>query len=100
MPFLEARLQFNDASVLIDCESAGGFDKSQVSLGFSAEEAVKNVAILAGGVSNQLAELVAAAPNDAQVELEFGVKVDANAVVAIARSPQEGQFRVRITWKG
>ena len=67
---------------------------------YHPDEALDHVVQIAAGVANQLAVAAAgvhtAAPKPG--ELEFGIKIDSNSTVSIARSAATGQFRVRVRW--
>ncbi len=97
---LESRL--NDKTrLLIDCETVGGIDKNAATGNSDpdrvlecAVELIKHTAAqLAGGIS------VEALPAPVRMEIEFGVRIDSNAVVALAQHPNSGQIRVRMRWE-
>lgn len=98
---LESRLS-DDTALFIDCETAGGFNKSDATSNFRPDDALRNVCKIAGDVAGELAASARAAagakPAPGGLELEFSLKVDANACVSVARSPEGGQFKVRIRW--
>ena len=98
---LESRLS-DDTALFIDCETVGGFDKSQNDLDFHPDQAIENVCRIAGSIAAELAAAARGAastkPSPAGLELEFSVKVDSQATVSVARSPDAGQFRVRVRW--
>ena len=99
---LESRLS-NDTVLFIDCETVGGFDKSASSDDlFHPDEALRHVCRIAGQVASELAasarEAAGTKPAPAGLELEFSVKVDSRATVSVARSPDAGQFKVRVRW--
>ena len=98
---LESRLS-DDTALFIDCETVGGFAKSDTAGDFHPDDAISHVCKLAGDVAMELARTTAAAakgkPSPAGLELEFAIKVDSKATVSVARNPNDGQFRVRVRW--
>jgi|GEM_PF-2202982 len=98
---LESRLA-DDTPLFIDCETVGGFDKSDAGTDFHPDDAIKHVCTIAGQVANELAKAARAAagakPSPGGLELEFAVKVDSKATVSVARNPNDGQFKVRVRW--
>ena len=98
---LESRLS-DDTVLLIDCETVGGFDKSDATSDFHPDEAITNVCKLAGDVAMELSRTTSAAakgkPSPAGLELSFSIKIDSKAAVSVARTPNDGQFRVRVRW--
>ena len=98
---LESRLS-DDTVLFIDCETVGGFDKSDAAGDFRPDDAISHVCKLAGDVAMELSRATAAAargkPSPAGLELSFAIKVDSKATVAVARNPNEGQFKVRVRW--
>lgn len=96
---LESRLN-DKTTLLIDCESVGGIDKNAP--GGNAQpdrvmeyavELIKNTASHIGhGIS------VEQLPAPVMMEIEFGIRIDSNAVVALAQNPNSGQIRVRMRW--
>ena len=92
-----------DGAVLyIDAEASSGIDKSSVGSEFEAELALENVVTLVGRVTQKLAE-AAAATSVAMVvpsefEIKFGVRLDGNSIVSVARVSEEAQFQVRVRW--
>lgn len=93
---LEANLD-QHGILYIDCESEGGINKGGgqknahpdrvLSAAVSAIKAVHND-VLATAVQS------GAAPEG--MELEFALKVDFSGNVVVAKTPSEGQFRVRL----
>jgi hypothetical protein len=98
---LESRLA-DDTALFIDCETVGGFNKSDTSDGFHPDDAIKNVCQIAGQVAAELASSARSAagakPSPGSLELEFAVRVDSNATVSIARNSNDGQFKVTVRW--
>ena len=98
---LESRLS-DDTALFIDCETVGGFDKSDATSDFHPDDAIKNVCTIAGQVAAELASAARAAagskPSPGGLELAFSVKVDSKACVSIARNAGDGQFKVTVRW--
>jgi hypothetical protein len=100
---LEARID-QDTIVYIDAEAVGGFSKGGQIGGFLESETLDNVVRVATLVGRRLAETarltgsVGATEGASTLDLAFAVKVDAGAVVSIAKTPDEGQFRVTARW--
>jgi len=98
---LESRLQ-DGTALFIDCETVGGFNKSETAGDFHPDDAVTHVCKLAGEVAMELCRTTTAAakgkPSPSGLELEFAIKVDSKAVVSVARNPMDGQFKIRIKW--
>jgi hypothetical protein len=82
----------------VDCETTGTFDKSQTSLDFHPDDAIGHVVTIATGVASKLQAMAAGAGGDAEIDVEFGIKIDSNAVVSVARNTNDGQFRVRVRY--
>ena len=95
---LQTRLDA-ETDLFIDCETSAGFDKDQTALDFHPDDATDHVVTIATGVVARLKDVARAAGDDAQVEVSFSIKVDSNAVVAVARQPDAGQFRVTIRYR-
>ncbi len=100
---LETRLNAN-APLYVDCETVGGFDKGGGMGGFDPDEVVANVVATATGLAVALAASATGAaearPVPANIELEFGLRVDSNAVISVAQNPAAGQFKVKVRWGG
>jgi len=98
---LESRLS-DDTALFIDCETTGGFDKSDATSDFHPDDALRNVCRIAGQVAQELATAAQSAagskPSPSGLQLEFSLKVDANSCVSVARSPSDGQFKIRVHW--
>ncbi len=98
---LESHL--GDGLVLfIDVENQGGVDKNAVGSGAHPDMIVDNAIILIQAAAERMGAGLSMQGPVAPVtmEVEFGVRVDANAVVALARCPEEGHFRVKLRWDG
>ena len=98
---LESRLA-DDTALFIDCETAGGFDKSDATSEFHPDDAIRNVCTIAGQVAAELSKAARAAagakPSPGGLELSFAIKVDSKACVSVARNSGEGQFKVTVRW--
>lgn len=95
---LQTRLDEN-TDLFVDCETSGGFDKDQTALDFHPDDATDHVVSIATGVAARLRAVAAAAGEQAEVEVTFGVKIDSNAVVCVSRDPGAGQFQVRVRYR-
>lgn len=97
---IESRLE--SGVVYIDAEAAGGIDKSVLTGEFDPDRALENVVGLVGTISGKLSEAAGQASvammAPSRVEIRFGVKVDANSVVSVARNARDGQFQVMVEW--
>jgi hypothetical protein len=87
-----------NTDLYVDCETSGSFDKGQTSLDFHPDDAINHVVTIASGVATKLQAIAASAGKGAAVDVEFGVKIDSDAVVSVARGVEAGQFRVRIRY--
>jgi hypothetical protein len=96
---LESRLA-GGALLLIDCENVGGVDKNAVGAGAHPDEILQNAVNIIRGAAATLGEGLSAEGRSPPVvmEVEFGVRVDANSTVVLARSPTDAHFRVRLRW--
>ncbi len=97
---LESRI--NDrCTLLIDAETVGGIDKGSQSSHSHPDKMVPLVVEMIRGVAENLGAAVNVdaphAPNE--MDVTFTVRMDSNAVVSIARSPEAGQFQVTLRWK-
>lgn len=88
--------------LLIDCENQGGVDKNAVGSGAHPDDILKSTVTLIQAAADRLGAGLSlkTQPAPVSMEVEFGVKVDANAVVALARRPEDGHFRVKLRWDG
>ncbi len=97
---IESRLE--SGVVYIDAEAAGGIDKSVLTGEFDPDRALENVVGLVGTISGKLSEAAGQASvammAPSRVEIRFGVKVDANSVVSVARNARDGQFQIMVEW--
>ena len=97
---LEARME--DTVVYIDAETAGGINKGDLAVSFEPDEILDNVVAVAGIFARKLSEAAAQAsvalPAPSNLTLRFGIRVDNNSVVSVARSPEGAQFQVTVAW--
>lgn len=96
---LESRLS-EKLVLYIDAESVGGVDKSQLAVSADPDHILRNTVAAVRAAAEQLGEGLntQGRPAPVTMEVHFGIRVDSNAVVAIARTPEEGQFRVSFRW--
>lgn len=97
---LETRI--DDAVIYIDSEASGGIDKSVFNGDFDPDRIVDNVVGVVGLMARKLSEAAGQASVSvmapSRIEIRFGVKVDGNSVVAVARDAAEAQFQVMVEW--
>ena len=95
---LQTRLD-DSTDLFIDCETSGGFDKDQSALDFHPDDAADHVVAIATRVVARLQDVSKAAGDGAEVDVTFGVKIDSNAVVCVARDPSAAQFQIRVRYR-
>ncbi len=98
---LESRLK-GGLLLLIDCENAGGVDKNAAGSNAHPDEVLESVVTIVQTAAETLGAGLSlrGTPAPVSMEVEFGVRVDANATVALARQPDQAHFRVRLRWDG
>jgi hypothetical protein len=96
---LESRLGTGQL-LLIDCENAGGVDKNALGADAHPDQIFDNAVQIIQSAAETLGAGLSLSGQPAPVvmEVEFGVRVDANATVSLARSPDQAHFRVRLRW--
>lgn len=99
---LESRLDA-DTTLFIDVEPTPGFAKDEGTLGFHPDQILDNVVKVSTLVAQMLASAGAATQGETAaaptlVSLEFGIKVDGNAVVSLAARPDWAHFRIKTEW--
>ncbi len=99
---LESHLN-KDTILYIDVEPMQGFAKDEGTHDFHPDQVLENVVKVSTLVAQQLAETAAAASEGAhqtpsRLTLEFGIKVDLNAVVSLAPKPGESHFKITAEW--
>jgi hypothetical protein len=96
---LETRID-DKTTLVLDCESVGGIDKGTLSVTSHPDKVLTSTIAAIRAVGAQLgtaAQVESAHPPDG-MEVVFGVRVDSNAVVSLARSHETAQFRVTLRW--
>ena len=93
---LETRLR-DDTYIMIDAEAAIGIDKG-TGVYHSQDDALDNMLKLAAQVSGRLKELTEGEGGPDRMSVTFGVKVDGNAAVSVARKTEDGQFKITAEW--
>ncbi len=98
---IESRIS-DRVTLLIDCESQGGVDKNAVGATGHPDRILENAVTIIRAAAEQLGEGLSldGQPPPVVMEVEFGVRVDANATVALARNPADAHFRVKLRWDG
>ena len=88
--------------LLIDCENQGGVDKNAAGSGAHPDEILDNAVTIIQAAAERLGAglSLAGAAAPVTMEVEFGVRVDANAVVSLARNPADAHFKVKLRWDG
>ena len=98
---LETRLD-DGSKLFIDAATSGGFAKDSNLGDFHPDDALKNVVSVAAAVGKKLAgaaqDAARSQPAPETLELTFGIKVDASAVVSVSKNPEDGQFRITARW--
>ncbi len=98
---LETRV--NDRlTLLVDCENSGGVEKNALTANAHPDKILDSAIAIIRGAAVRFGEGLSleGQPAPVMLEVEFGVKVDANAVVSLARRPDEAHFRVKLRWDG
>lgn len=98
---LDARID-DKTHVYIDCETAGGFAKSDAASEFDPEQAIDHIVRLSAAMALRLAAATDQLPADARsaIQLTFSVKVQGDGVVCIGRNADDGQVKVQVTRRG
>lgn len=94
--------QLNDRlTLLIDAESVGGIDKGSLTVTSHPDRIVPRTVEMIRAVAERLGEagVVDAVTPPSTMEVAFAVRVDSNSHVSIARTPDDGQFRVTLRWQ-
>ncbi len=95
---LESRIH-DRALLVFDCESVGGIDKGGVSvLGHPDRIVPSTVAAIHALAESFVTALDGLERPPTGVEVRFGVRIDSNAIVQIARAPEQGQFQVTLRY--
>ncbi|MFT4979625.1 MAG: hypothetical protein ACI8S6_005537 [Myxococcota bacterium] len=93
---LEARLR-DDIFIQIDAPATSGIEKGGVERSYP-DQALDNMLILAGQMTSRLKELTQGEDAPDSLEVTFGVRVDGNAAVSIARDVASAQLQVTARW--
>ncbi|MDP2313296.1 MAG: CU044_2847 family protein [Pseudomonadota bacterium] len=96
---LESRIN-ERTTLVIDAESVGGIDKGALSTRSHPDTAIPAVMAAIRAVAETLGEAarVGGSAPPSGMEVTFTVRIDSNAVVSVARTPDAGQFRVTLKW--
>src|SRR5687768_12287074 len=93
---LESRI--NDRTTLvIDAESVGGIDKGALTTQSHPDKIVPRTIEIIRAVAEQLST-AAEASAVSSMDVNFAVRVDSNSTVSVARTPNDGAFRVTLRW--
>lgn len=97
---LETRLN-ERTTLVIDAEAVGGIDKNALSVNSHPDKVMGAAMAAIRGIAENLGEagLVDATTPPSEMEVKFTVRVDSNATVSIARSPDQGQLQVTLRWQ-
>ncbi|MBM4368240.1 MAG: hypothetical protein FJ102_18655 [Deltaproteobacteria bacterium] len=98
---LESRID-DRFTLLIDCESQGGVDKNAAGASGHPDRVLESAVKVIRAAAERLGEGLSSAgkPPPVTMEVEFGVTINQNAVVALARSPTDAHIRVKLRWDG
>jgi len=86
----------SDRRILIDVEATGGVQKDDLDP-HHPDDIIPSAISLAEGVIKQLAN-IAKKDGVSKLSVTFGVRVDGNSMVSIARSPERGQLKISAEW--
>jgi hypothetical protein len=96
---LESRID-DRLTLVVDCESVGSIDKGALTVRSHPDQILGSTVTAIRAIATQLgaaATLDRGTPPSA-MEVRFGVRVDSNAVVSLARAPEAAQFQVTLRW--
>lgn len=86
--------------IVLDAESTGGIDKSVTKIVSHPDQVVGQtldaIRAIAGSFGAGVGD---SAERPSTLEVQFGVRVDSNATVTVAKTPEQGQFRVTLRWR-
>jgi outer membrane lipoprotein SlyB len=96
---IESRIS-DSVKLLIDCEAVGGVDKNAIGGGATPDEVLENAVSLIRATAERLGNGMSCErlPAPVSMEVEFAIRVDSNATVCMAQTPDQGQMRVRIRY--
>jgi hypothetical protein len=93
---LETRLK-DDTYILIDAEPSLGIEKGTGEY-HSPSEVMDNMLTLATQVTGRLKALMDGEDAPDRLGVTFGIRVNGSAAVALARMPDDAQFRITAEW--
>lgn len=98
---LESRID-DRYTLLIDCENLGGVDKNAAGSTGHPDRVLENTVKVIRAAAERLGQGLSMEqlPAPVSMEVNFGVRVDQNAAVSVARNPDDAQFRVTLRWDG
>ena len=93
---LETRLE-DDTYILIDAEPMPGIGRNDGQYN-SPADALENMLRLAAQVTRRFKDLLDEDSTPDRMGVTFGVRVDGNATVSLARKPDNAQFQITAEW--
>ncbi|MEL6342843.1 MAG: CU044_2847 family protein [Myxococcota bacterium] len=87
----------DDTYVLIDAEPAIGIDKGGGNIA-PPQEALNSMLVLGGQMMSRLVELTRGEAAPDEMSATFGLRVDSNGTVSIAKNLNEAQIQVSARW--
>ncbi|MFT5683235.1 MAG: hypothetical protein ACI8RZ_004166 [Myxococcota bacterium] len=94
--FLETRLK-DDTFIQIDAEASLGIDKGGA-VYHSQADVLDNMLTLAAQVTSRLKELTTGEDAPDRMSVTFGIRVNGNSEVSMARQSDIAQFQVTAEW--
>ena len=96
---LESRIS-DRVVLLVDTENKGGVDKNAVGSNSHPDQILDGTMAIIQAAAERMGSALSMGgdPPPVVMEIEFGVIVDGNARVALARTPEQGHFRVKLRW--
>jgi len=98
---LETRFS-DDTEVMLDCEAVSSIDKGESAGQSRPQDVLRRAMEVGAAVARDLAAAAQGAaagkPTPSGIEAQFGLRIDSNAVLSIARTPEEGQLRFTVRW--
>lgn len=99
MALIQTRI--GDKAILLEAETTSAFSKSELEERPDPEKAMETsidlLATLAAAVANQVGDAV---PEGGSAEVSFGIKVDAEGQVCVAKSIDDGQLKCVVRYDG
>jgi hypothetical protein len=92
---LESHLKDNSI-VVFDCESVAAIDKGGLTVRGHPDKVLPSMVDAIKGIAKEIGDAVAieTLPAPSTMEVRFGLKVDSNGIVSVARNDQDGQVHV------